>query len=173
MVVVGLVDQELWGGDGWGVALRVERQQTNRTTIGGELTGGRGSEGQYESRETFRQSLLGVRAYGRTSPSHDDELAFGYGVGVSWMRTGLVTATLQTSLFASRPSDRFVPIGGVSLALAIPLRRGRAYGDAPMNVNFGEAEPMPPEPVPDGNVGALLGQRARRESKIFRKPALE
>jgi hypothetical protein len=81
------------------------------------------------------------------------------------MRTGLVTGTLQTSLFASRPSDRFVPIGGVSLALAVPLRRGRAYGDAPMNLNFGEAEPMPPQ-----NLGEALNQRA---PQIFRKPTIE
>src|SRR5690348_10937961 len=101
MVVVGAVT-EMMGGDGWGIALRVERQQTDRTTIGGELTGGRGSEGEYEDGTTFKQALIGVRAYGRMSPSDVDEIAFGYGVGLSWMRTGLVTATLQGSVIASR-----------------------------------------------------------------------
>ena len=141
MVVVGAVT-EMMGGDGWGIAVRVERQQTDRTTIGGELTGGRGSEGEYEDGTTFRQSLIGVRAYGRTSPSKDDEIAFSYGAGLSWMRTGLVTATLQTSFIASRPSDVLVPLAAVSFALAIPLVHGRAYGDKPMNLNFGEPEPV-------------------------------
>ena len=140
MVVVGAVT-EMMGGDGWGIALRVERQQTDRTTIGGELTGGRGSEGQYADGTTFRQSLIGVRAYGRTSPSKTDEVAFSYGAGVSWMRTGLVTGSLHTSFIASRPSDRVVPLAAVSFALAVPLVHGRAYGDKPMKMMFGEPEP--------------------------------
>lgn len=146
MLVVGLVEEGL-GGDGWGVALRIERQETARTTIGGELTGGRGSEGQYADGTTFRQSLIGLRAYGRTSPSHDDELAFSYGGGISWMRTGLVTATLQTSFIASRPSDVLVPLAAVNFALAIPLRHGRAFGEKPMHLNFGEPEPMMRDPA--------------------------
>src|SRR5438445_5463041 len=71
IVAIGTVDQ-YFGGDGWGIALRVERQETSRTTIGGELTGGRGSEGQYADGTSFRQSLIALRAYGRTSPSNTD-----------------------------------------------------------------------------------------------------
>ena len=64
------------------------------------------------------------------------------------MRTGLITGTLQTGFIASRPSDRAIPLAAVSFALAIPLRSGRAYGDRPLNMNFGE--PMPyarPDPI--------------------------
>jgi hypothetical protein len=147
MVVVGAVT-EMMGGDGWGIALRIERQQTDRTTIGGEITGGRGSDGEYEDGTTFKQALIGVRAFGRTSPREVDELAMSYGAGLSWMRTGLVTATLSTSFIASRPSETVVPLAALSFALAIPLRHGRAYGDRPLQLNFGE--PMPvvtPDPI--------------------------
>jgi hypothetical protein len=147
MVVVGTVSQFLWGGDGWGVALRVERQETNRTTIGGELTGGRGSEGQYEDGTIFKQALVGIRAYGRTSPSSHDEVAISYGAGLSWLRTGAITATLHTSFIASYPNDHLVPLAALSFALAVPLRHGRAFGDKPMHLNFGEPEPMPHEPI--------------------------
>jgi hypothetical protein len=155
MLVVGTVSQFLWGGDGWGIALRVERQQTSRTTIGGELTGGRGSEGEYEDGTLFRQSLLGIRAYGRTSPSKTDEVAFSYGVGLSWMKTGLVTSTLQTSFIASAPNEHLVPLAALSFALAVPLRYGRAFGDKPPKESYGfrlpelgrpAVWPPPPEP---------------------------
>ena len=142
MVVVGTVSQFLWGGDGWGIALRVERQETSRTTIGGELTGGRGSEGQYEDGTIFKQALVGLRAYGRTSPSNADEVAIAYGAGLSWLRTGAITATLQTSLIASYPNDHLVPLAALGLALAVPIVHGRAFGDKPVSIGLGEPEPQ-------------------------------
>ena len=143
IVAIGRVEQ-IMGGDGWGIALRIERQQTNRTSIGGELTGGRGSEGQYEDGTTFRQSLIALRGYARTSPSKIDALAFSYGAGLSWMRTGAITGTLQGSFIASYPNDHLVPIAALSVALAVPFVHGRAFGEKPLNVNFGEPEPRPP-----------------------------
>lgn len=143
IVAIGYVEQ-IMGGDGWGVALRIERQQTDRTTIGGELTGGRGSEGQYEDGTTFRQSLIALRGYGRTSPSHANALAISYGAGLSWMRTGALTGSLQTSFIASYPNDHLVPLAALSIALAVPLVHGRAFGEKPLNLNFGEPEPRPP-----------------------------
>ena len=155
MVVVGVVDQ-FWGGDGWGVALRVEHQRTDRTTAGLELTGGRGSQGRYESGEIFRQSLVGLRAYGRYSPPGNDELAIGAGAGISWMRTGLVTGTLHTSFTASYPNGSFVPLGSIGVALAIPLRHGRAYGDVPFTLG-------PPDP----------GTPEYQQRPVFRTPAVD
>ena len=140
IVAIGRVEQ-IMGGDGWGIALRIERQQTNRTSIGGELTGGRGSEGQYEGGRIFRQSLIALRGYGRTSPSNTDAIAFSYGAGLSWMRTGAITATLQTSFIASYPNTHLVPLGALSLALAVPIVHGRAFGEKPLTLNFGEPEP--------------------------------
>lgn len=143
IVAIGYIEQ-IMGGDGWGIALRIERQQTARTTIGGELTGGRGSEGQYEDGTTFHQSLIAVRGYSRTSPSNVNALAISYGAGLSWLRTGAITGTLQTSFIASYPNDHLVPLAALSVALAVPLVHGRAFGEKPMDFTMGEPEPRPP-----------------------------
>ena len=165
MVVVGAVT-EMMGSEGWGIALRVERQETDRTTIGGELTGGRGGGGEYEDGTSFRQSLLGVRAYGRTSPSRTDEVAFSYGAGLSWMRTCLVTGTLQTSFIATDPNTHLVPLAAFSVALAIPLLHGRAFGERPMNMTFGE--PLPEMRARPHNLAEALAPSPR-----FHTPKLD
>jgi len=145
VIVVGIAHAgELFDGNAWGVALRVEHQQTERTTLGLELTGGRGDEARYESGEVFRPWLVGARAYGRFAPSstpHD--LAFTYGAGLSLMATGLVTGTLHGGLALGYANDHAVPVGALGLALAVPLRPGRPYGDPHSRTHyaFGAAEP--------------------------------
>ena len=140
MLVVGTAGQVL-GGDGWGVALRVEHQETERTTVGVELTGGRGDTGAYADDTLFRHYLIAVRGYGRFADI--DEVALTYGAGLSWMRTGMITGSVQASFAASYPNDYLVPLGQLGIALAVPLRKGRAFKEESRALNFGEPEPQP------------------------------
>ena len=142
LVVVGIAGQIL-GGGGWGTALRIEHQTTERTTLGIELTGGRGTEKLVDdSRHEFRQWLLGARVYGRSLVTRSDhDLAGTYGLGLSLMGSGTVTASIHGGVMFSYPNGSFVPVGALGVALAVPLRRGFAYGDAPFDVNFGEVAP--------------------------------
>lgn len=144
MVVVGAAG-EILGGGGWGVALRVEHQETERTTIGVELTGGRGDRGAWADRTSFRHYLVAVRGYGRYA--RIDEIALTYGAGLSWMRTGMITGSLQGAFAVSFPNDYVVPLGQVGFALAAPLRKGRAFMDEPFHIAMGPPEPgLPPPP---------------------------
>lgn len=148
MIVVGTAGQVL-GGDGWGVAVRVEYQETARTTVGVELTGGRGSQGAYEDDRLFRHYLIAARGYGRFAQI--DGVALTYGTGLSWMRTGMITGSVQASFAASYPNDYLVPLGQLGIALALPLRKGRVFKGESRTINFGEPEPMvakPPELFP-------------------------
>lgn len=140
MIVVGTAGQIL-GGDGWGVALRVEHQETERTTVGVELTGGRGSQSAYEDNTLFRHYLVAARGYGRYASI--DEVAWTYGAGLSWMRTGMITGSVQAAFAASYPNDHLVPLGQLGIALAVPLRKGRAFKEETRTLNLGEPEPMP------------------------------
>lgn len=144
MVVVGAAG-EILGGGGWGVALRVEHQETERTTMGIELTGGRGERGAWADNTQFRHYLIALRGYGRYA--RIDEIALTYGAGLSWMRTGMITGSVHGSFGASFPNDYVVPLGQVGLALALPLRKGRAFMDVPFHVALGPPEPgLPPPP---------------------------
>jgi hypothetical protein len=141
MLIVGTAGEVL-GGDGWGVALRVEHQETERTTVGVELTGGRGTTGAYADDTLFRHYLIAARGYGRFADI--DEVALTYGAGLSWMRTGMITGSLQASFAASYPNDYLVPLGQLGIALAVPLRKGRAFKEESRALNFGDPEPQPP-----------------------------
>jgi hypothetical protein len=128
MIIVGTAGEVL-GGGGWGVALRVEHQETERTTIGVELTGGRGDRGAWDDNTLFRHYLIAARAYGRYA--RIDEIALTYGAGLSWMRTGMITGSVHGSFAASYPNDYFVPYASVHLALVTPLRAGDEVGSEP------------------------------------------
>jgi hypothetical protein len=143
MLVVGTAG-EILGGGGWGVALRVEHQETERTTVGVELTGGRGDRGAWADNTLFRHYLIAARGYGRYA--RIDEIALTYGAGLSWMRTGMITGTVHGSFAASYPNDYFVPLGQLGVAFAVPLRKGRAFKEEPFNVTMGEPMPGPPPP---------------------------
>lgn len=143
MIVVGTAGQLLFGGSGWGIALRVEHQETSRTALGLELSGGRGDQAYNTDRSLFRHWLVGLRGYGRRSSSSasDAPLAIVYGAGVSLTSTGLVTGTLDGGVAASYVNDHAVPVGMVGMALAVPLRRGRPYAAPPFEVALGPPEP--------------------------------
>lgn len=147
MVVVGTAGQLLFGGEGWGIALRVEHQETTRTAVGLELSGGRGNQGTFSDRTIFRHWLVAVRGYGRHSSSDaaDAPFALVFGAGLSVTATGLVTGTLDAGGAASYVNDHAEPVVMLAAALAAPLRRGRAFADRPVEVWIG-----PPEPGIDG-----------------------
>jgi hypothetical protein len=144
MLVVGFAG-ELLGGGGLGVAVRVEHQETERTTWGLELTGGRGDQGVYEDGSAFRHWLLAARAYGRFMPARDHDVSVSYGLGLSAMATGLITGTVHGGAAVSYTNDSAIPVGALGLALAVPLRTGRAFGDPPFVFAFGPPEPRPLE----------------------------
>lgn len=129
MLIVGAAGQIL-GGGGAGVALRLEHQQTDRTTLGIELTGGSGSEDDSE-----RVWLGAVRGYGRTQlPTRF--VAATYGLGLSVMDVGLVTLSAHGGAMTSYPNDYLAPFFGAGFATAIPLRRGRPWGKAAEDHDF-------------------------------------
>jgi hypothetical protein len=158
LFVVGAAGElRLFGGGAWGVALRVERQETAHTTVGVELTGGKAGRGTYASGQTFDGRLIGGRAYGRFATRPDAGFALMYGAGLSITNTGLVTGTVHGGVamqfgVGGAPSDHAVPIGALGVALAVPVRAGRPYGDPPARwaPMFGEA-PFPQERLPPGN----------------------
>ncbi len=117
MVIVGFAGQPLSAG--LGIAVRVEHQQTTRTTLGVELTGGSG-EGHW---------LVAARGYGRGTPRSRDWIAVTYGAGLSYMDTGLVTGGLHGGLATSYVNDHAQPYLATGFALAVPLRQARvAWG---------------------------------------------
>ncbi|MFT3698737.1 MAG: hypothetical protein QM831_36660 [Kofleriaceae bacterium] len=117
-------------GHGVGAAIRFEHQQTDRTTLGLDLTGGRiargtvGGKGSGSSEP--ERGVFGLRGYGRYSFS--ENVATGGGLGVSIMTTGLVTGTADTSVLFSRPSDTFIPVGQIDLVFAQPLHNVKFHG---------------------------------------------
>jgi len=130
MLVLGMAGA--LGGGGVGVALRLEQQRTDHTTYGVELTGGRGDRYENEGGETFRQFMIGARAYGRTQLDATQNVAITYGAGLSLTATGTLTATLHGGSQAAFTNDHLVPYVALSGALAVPLLRGRASYDRPL-----------------------------------------
>jgi hypothetical protein len=133
MIVIGVAGQIL-GGDGYGLALRVEHQETTRTALGIELTGGRGLEGQRvgmrgeERGPRPRHWLVAVRGYGRGTPRDERFVALTYGAGVSVMDMGLVTLTAHGGGALGYANEHASPFLGFGAAAALPLRRGRPWG---------------------------------------------
>lgn len=126
-VVVGLAG-ELLGGEGWGVALRGERQVDDGTAVGVQLAGGRGSEGQGLHGRPLRHWLLEVRGYGRLGSVERDWLAGLASLGVTAMDTGLLATTVAAGAAVSYPNDYTVPALGVFAAVSHPWRRGDGFG---------------------------------------------
>lgn len=122
LLVVGFVSQVL-GGGGFGVAVRVEHQATDRTALGVELTGGRGDA------DSTKLTMLAVRGYGRGTPQAHDWIAITYGAGVSWLSTGMWTLTAHGGVAASYPNRYFEPYLATGLALAVPVTQGESFGD--------------------------------------------
>lgn len=126
-VVVGGAG-ELFGGVGWGLALRGERQVEDGAAVGIQLGGGRGQEGEGDHGPPPRHWLIEVRGYGRlVSPAHDWVAGLG-SVGVTAMDTGLIATTLAIGSALSYPNDHLVPALGAFAAVSKPWRRGRGFG---------------------------------------------
>ena len=144
MIVVGIAGEPL-GGGGWGTALRIEHQTTERTTLGIELTGGRGTDKLVDdANHEFSQWLVGGRVYGRSLVTRDDrDLAVAYGLGLSYLKSGALTATLNGGFVFAYANPTLVPVAGLGLALAVPLLQGSRYGDTPFGLDFGEPMPRP------------------------------
>ncbi len=143
MLVFGVAGQALGGG--FGLAVRAEHQETDHTTLGVELGGGRGDEAKRDDGSTFRHGLLAIRGYGRFSPGDHDWTALTYGAGLSIMRSGMVTGTLHGGASVAYVNGYAVPTLNAGLALAVPLIGGDAFGDTWTGPNFGEVEPEPPK----------------------------
>lgn len=122
MIVIGGAAQLVFGGNGYGLALRVEHQSTEHNAFGLELTGGRGETG-----DNTRLWLFGVRGYGRYHlPTK--YAAVTYGAGLSVLNLGLVTLTPHAGAAACAPNDYAAPYLHVGLGALLPLRRGGTWG---------------------------------------------
>lgn len=140
MIVVGLADQPL-GGGGFGMALRVEHQQTDRTTLGVELTGGvQDGKVAYADGTLHRSTLLGVRGYGRFAAS--DNLGLTYGAGLVYLGTGALVGQLHAGGMFGANNDTFGTVAQVALALATPILHGEPYGSPPWGTGKPVVEPL-------------------------------
>lgn len=126
-LVVG-VTGELLGGEGWGAALRVERQVDDGIALGAQLGGGRGHEG--DEKPDPRHWLVELRGYGRLQSTAHDWVAGLGSIGVTAMDTGLVASTLAVGASVSYPNEHAVPALGVFAAVSKPWRRGAGFGHA-------------------------------------------
>lgn len=125
LVVVGIAG-ELFAS-GVGAAIRVERQVTSRTAIGGELMVGRG-DGDDEDPRVW---VVAARGFGHGTPRAHDWVALTYGLGLAWMSTGLVSATVHGGGALSYPNGYGTPYLQLGLAPVVVLRPGRPMGDGP------------------------------------------
>lgn len=129
MLIAGVAGT-IFGGGGWGLAVRGEHQVTTRTTLGLELTGGWGNEAtSSKDDEKIKRQLFGLRGYGRWNPRTRDYVAATYGVGVSYLNTGLVTGTAQAGAAVSYVNDVASPVFQLGFAGALPLVDGEPFAN--------------------------------------------
>jgi hypothetical protein len=139
LVLVAGFAGTLFGGGGWGLALRGERQVTTRTTLGLEVTGGWGNEGRRKGEQKVNHSLYALRGYGRWTPRTHDWTAATYSAGISHFDTGLVTGTIHAGTAFSYVNDFAAPVLQLGIAGAIPLVDGESFGDP----DLGSTQPRP------------------------------
>jgi hypothetical protein len=120
-VVVGIVMQPL-GGAGVGAAVRVERQQTERTSLGLEITGG------YLEADDEKLYLFTVRGYGKGTPRTHDWVAVTYGAGFSVLTTGMIALQLHGGGAIAYPNQYAVPYLSTGIAASLPILDGRPFG---------------------------------------------
>ncbi|MEO8707209.1 MAG: hypothetical protein ABI867_44690 [Kofleriaceae bacterium] len=90
---------------------------------------GRGSEATRKGEATIGHWLVGSRGYGRFTPRSHDWVAATYGVGLSYLDTGLVTGTAHAGVAVSAINDYVTPFAQLGFAGALPLVRGAPFGD--------------------------------------------
>ena len=120
-LVVGIVMQPL-GGAGLGSAIRVERQQTDRTALGGEL-----AIGWVDADET-KFWMIAVRGYGQGTLRTHDWAAVTYGAGFAILTTGMVSLQLHGGGAIAYPNGTVVPYLSAGVAASFPIIDGRAFG---------------------------------------------
>lgn len=120
-VVFGVATQAL-GGGGFGLALRMEHQQTDRTSLGVEVTGGK-----FEA-DDENLWLFAVRGYGKGTPREHDWTAVTYGAGLSVLTTGMLSLQIHGGGAIAYPNDVLVPYLTTGLAASVPLIYGRPFG---------------------------------------------
>lgn len=120
-LIIGIVMQPL-GGAGLGSAIRVERQQTDRTALGGELAIG------WADADDTRFWMIALRGYGQGTPRTHDWVAVTYGAGLSVLTTGMVSLQLHGGGAVAYPNDHVVPYLSTGVAASFPLVNGRAFG---------------------------------------------
>lgn len=123
MLIVGIAG-ELFA-DGVGAAVRIERQATTRTAVGGELTVGRG-DGDRAHPHIW---MVAARGFGLGTPRDHDWVALTYGAGLAWLSTGLVSATVHAGGAVSYPNAYGTPYLQLGLAPVVVLRAGDPLGD--------------------------------------------
>lgn len=151
MLVLGGVAQGI-GGTGLGAAVRVQHQQTDRTTLGLELAGGRG-EG-----DNTKLSMVALRGYGRTTVGDRDWLAVTYGAGISVLSTGMVSVGAHAGTAVSYPNDHFVPYLAVGVAVVTPIVEGDSFGDMEQDIDRPQDALRGPTIAPHGS-GTRRGVR--------------
>lgn len=120
-VVAGIVMQPL-GGAGFGLALRLEQQQTERTALGGELTMG------WVEADDRTFWMFAFRGYGQSTPATHDWVALTYGAGLSVLTTGMISLQLSGGGAVAYPNDYVVPYLSAGLAASLPIIDGAPFG---------------------------------------------
>jgi hypothetical protein len=120
-LVVGVAMQGL-GGIGLGSAIRVERQETERTALGAEITIG------YLDADGTKLWLFALRGYGQSTPRTHDWSALTYGAGVSVLTSGMVSLQLHGGGAISHPNDYVAPYLSAGLAASFPIIDGTPFG---------------------------------------------
>jgi len=145
-VVIGIADQVL-GGGGWGLALRVEHQLRDHTAVGGEVTAGSGDR---PGDDPGRIALVAVRGYGQSASPEHDFAAVTYGIGGGWMSTGMLTLNAFAAAAVSWPNGYANPYLQVGVAPVWVVRTGERFGDGQLHVNLClTCERHSPEPTRD------------------------
>jgi hypothetical protein len=144
-LVVG-VAEGAWTPGTFGGELRVEHQRDDDTAVGvalaGGVTRGRPSCGDDVAFMAAPRSrtrceplrwLVQIRAYAvETLDAEREHVAAVAGVGLGAAEGGLVYTTLSGGVRFATANDRFDVYAAPSLALSIPLRRGRAIDGLPI-----------------------------------------
>ncbi|MFN0252247.1 MAG: hypothetical protein ACKV2T_35560 [Kofleriaceae bacterium] len=156
-LVVGVAMQGL-GGVGLGGAIRVERQDTERTALGAELGIG------WIDADGTKLWLFALRGYGKSTPRAHDWVALTYGAGVSVLTSGMVSLQLHAGGAIAHPNDYVVPYLSAGLAASLPIIDGAPFGhldegpdvratrerharEAKGDVPYGPWAPKQPDPV--------------------------
>ena len=129
-VVIGIADQIL-GGGGWGLAVRVERQVRDHTAVGGEVTAGSGDR---PGDDPGRIALVAVRGYGQSASPDHDFAAVTYGIGGGWMSTGMLTLNAFAAAAVSWPNGYANPYLQAGVAPVWVVRAGERFGDGQLHV---------------------------------------